>query len=91
MVSNEIDMKSPEGICEEDDRPSSGVKDQTRSPISDKLTSDKRTLSLEQRIDQLVRTVNGTFKEDLKKRLGIASEDQAKVVVSPFTLEIAEE
>lgn len=69
-------MKSPEGICEEDDRPSSGVKDHSgRSPISDKLTSDKRTLSLEQRIDLLVRKVHGTFEEDLKKRLGIASEE----------------
>ena len=75
VVSNEIDMKSPGGLGEEDDRPSSGVKDNSRSPISDKMTSERPGLSLEQRIDQLVRKVAGTYKEDVKKRLGIESED----------------
>ena len=36
VVSNEIDMKSPQLLEEEEDRPSSGAKQNTTSPLSDK-------------------------------------------------------
>jgi hypothetical protein len=62
VVSNEIDMKSPQLLEEEEDRPSSGAKQNTTSPLSDKQTSGIRTIGLQQRIEDLVLKVNSAFK-----------------------------